>query len=260
MAIAALPGVPVRDWLDLAAHALARATTDGLCLALLVRADSHGNILRLGGIGAGADGTDCGEDSAERRTSLRTGVRRLQNIGWVPGKCGAAPLSSLTPLWRVGPLARLFDGREEIIAGSHLLDPAHDRRLVVYVESADVEAAAILDAVLPLAAARARRAFGAGPDFSRTLTAREQHVLELISRGLSDREAGQHIGRSHHTVHDHVKSIHRKLLTRRRAELTARYFGVMPIEPAMRAAADIPTITVRTAASRGAQVPKPGGE
>lgn len=61
------------------------------------------------------------------------------------------------------------------------------------------------------------------------LSAREQEVLRLFSRGLSYREAAEILGLSTHTVRDHVKSIYRKLSVHSRAEAVfeARQLGII---------------------------------
>lgn len=61
------------------------------------------------------------------------------------------------------------------------------------------------------------------------LTAKEQDVLKLFSRGLSYREAGDVLGISEHTIRDHVKSIYRKLRVHSRSEaiFEARQLGII---------------------------------
>jgi DNA-binding CsgD family transcriptional regulator len=57
------------------------------------------------------------------------------------------------------------------------------------------------------------------------VTPREQQVLELLVLGFSVREIGEKLGRSPHTVHDYVKSMHRKLNASNRGALVARALG-----------------------------------
>lgn len=57
------------------------------------------------------------------------------------------------------------------------------------------------------------------------VTPREQEVLELLVLGYSVREIGEKLGRSPHTVHDYVKSMHRKLQAGNRGALVARALG-----------------------------------
>ena len=56
-------------------------------------------------------------------------------------------------------------------------------------------------------------------------------LVELVS-GASVREIAERIDRSPHTVHDHVKSLHRKLNASSRGELVSRYLGFHASSPA----------------------------
>ena len=70
--------------------------------------------------------------------------------------------------------------------------------------------------------AAARRSAGVGvvaPDSE--LTERELAVLRLLTGGSSEREIGQELFLSFHTVHSHVKSIYRKLGVSSRADALA---------------------------------------
>lgn len=60
---------------------------------------------------------------------------------------------------------------------------------------------------------------GSGPD----ITAREAQILELLRRGLVDKEIGRELRISVWTVHSHLKRIFAKLGVRRRAEAVARH-------------------------------------
>ena len=59
----------------------------------------------------------------------------------------------------------------------------------------------------------------------RWISEREREVLDLLVLGLSVRQIAEELGRSTHTVHDHVKSLHRKLRANSRGELVARALG-----------------------------------
>ena len=50
-------------------------------------------------------------------------------------------------------------------------------------------------------------------------------MLDLLVLGLSVRQIAEELGRSTHTVHDHVKSLHKKLNANSRGELVARALG-----------------------------------
>jgi len=84
---------------------------------------------------------------------------------------------------------------------------------------------------MPRLARRAALALGLRRTSSGSwLTGREQQVLEQLTLGRSVREIAEDIGRSPHTVHDHVKSLHRKLSASSRGELVARALGYLDRE------------------------------
>lgn len=55
------------------------------------------------------------------------------------------------------------------------------------------------------------------------LTDRELEVLDLVARGMMDKEIGVQLGISVHTVRNHVRSIYDKLNVHSRVEATTRY-------------------------------------
>lgn len=62
------------------------------------------------------------------------------------------------------------------------------------------------------------------------LTDREQSVLELLIQGNSVRSIAELLGRSAHTIHDHVKNLHKKIGASSRGELIAKSIGHTPEE------------------------------
>lgn len=59
-----------------------------------------------------------------------------------------------------------------------------------------------------------------------SLTSRELEVLQLMARGLTNRQIGQHLKISEHTVKFHAASVLGKLSARSRAEAVARAIGL----------------------------------
>lgn len=55
-----------------------------------------------------------------------------------------------------------------------------------------------------------------------TLTDAQRRLLPFLVQGLSEREIAERIGRSRHTVHDHVLAIYRQLQVRNRVELVLK--------------------------------------
>jgi DNA-binding CsgD family transcriptional regulator len=92
---------------------------------------------------------------------------------------------------------------------------------------------AVLTAVLPLLAGRVSRAFGTEPlEESQWLTPREELVLWHLLAGEKVPQIAKTLSRSVYTVHDHVKSLHKKLNANNRGQLVARALGHLgPLSP-----------------------------
>lgn len=58
----------------------------------------------------------------------------------------------------------------------------------------------------------------------RRLTETQQKIFYLMLEDLSEREIGERVGRSPHTIHDHVKAIYSTLGTSSRTELLALWY------------------------------------
>jgi two-component system nitrate/nitrite response regulator NarL len=68
---------------------------------------------------------------------------------------------------------------------------------------------------------------GGGGTLGTDLTTREREVMELVDRGLSNKEIGRLLHIELPTVKNHVHSILRKLHVSRRSEAITRFRGVM---------------------------------
>lgn len=241
-----LPAVATLDWCDGAASALTRIAPPSFACVLIATIEPGGDMIahEVVGVAGRLSHDEGGQLSAtDRRLShLRTTADRLRHLGWQPsqeaisgGRCG--PLSTLAGGrdWRIGPLGVMWGDIEpsDLLVGIHPLGAAERGRcLIAHVAPTspgaviDEEHAAVLAATMPLLASRALVAIGerrAGA--SRWLTVREQQVLEQLTLGHSVREIAETLDRSPHTVHDHVKSLHRKLNASSRGELIARALG-----------------------------------
>jgi len=73
------------------------------------------------------------------------------------------------------------------------------------------------------------RAKGRHRDASVSLTAREEEVLVLLSKGYSNKEIADRLSLSVETVRSHLKHIYEKLHVRCRAEAVARYIATKPV-------------------------------
>jgi two-component system nitrate/nitrite response regulator NarL len=79
---------------------------------------------------------------------------------------------------------------------------------------------------MPGVASAARVAIGLSARTSADwISLREREVLDMLVEGLTVPEIAGRLNRSPHTVHDHVKSLHRKLGAKSRGELVAAALG-----------------------------------
>lgn len=237
-----LPAVATLDWCDRAAQCLVGlpgAKVTGVMLATLGTASGDaGRILDLEAAGFASPAADPG--SREHLLWLRSRTETLRSVGWSPSPGEtfrtpvALPLSELPggSTWRSGQLGQMVGdpaGLEIAIGHLALGDMVAGRTLTVLClceQAAAASVAGLIRAVLPVLGRRALVAIG--PDRSTRnhwLSPREQLVLELLTLGRSVREIADELGRSPHTVHDHVKSLHRKLHANSRGELVARALG-----------------------------------
>ncbi len=235
--LCALPAVATPSWADQAARTLTRSHPRSLASVLVGQIAQSGSIEHLETAGAAASSAVA--DGTSAALSVRSAVERLDDLGidlatiTARGVCAE---DAIGPAWARRGLGSAWPAGacEALLLGAHPIGPRElGRHIVVGIGisgSADASEIAsgadLLTSVLPLLARRVLLAIGAkisGP--SRWLTDREQAVLERLALGLSVREIAEDIGRSPHTVHDHVKSLHRKLGASSRGELVARALG-----------------------------------
>lgn len=257
-----LPAVATLDWSDRAARALSVLMAPSRVCAMILRAELSGRVSALEASGCGSCTTktaasqqataawtedDLGQDeSGGVELSIRSRADRLRELGFRLDGLGptgtvAASASRLagTELWRTAPIGTMWVGTDisDLLIGVAALDEATPRRYIVVEiglmghgaigpRRVSPENQAALQAVLPLLTHRARLALGSAQESAQTwLTVREQQVLEQLVLGKSVRQIADDLERSPHTVHDHVKSLHRKLGASSRGELIARALG-----------------------------------
>ena len=64
---------------------------------------------------------------------------------------------------------------------------------------------------------------GASPHPTENLSAREQEVLDCLSRGFLYKEIAEKLGISYETVHTYIRRIYEKLQVRTRTEAVAKF-------------------------------------
>lgn len=184
---------------------------------------------------------DVATPSSPAIADLRWRLESMPMLGWRPDRHAENPrlsggrLSQIVPLgWRETPSYSIFGTLQpsEVFVGVATVDGGpRDRRLGAWValSGARAPAAGMADvflAVLDQVAHAASHAIGQrAPGRSLWITPKEQDVLDRLILGYSVREIAAELGRSPHTMHDHVKSLHRKLGASNRGDLIARALG-----------------------------------
>ncbi len=228
--ICELPAVATQDWCDRAADCVSRLRPNAITCVTLGEIDDHGQFLRLEAMGA----------HPERPTHETLQGRR--SLGWSlddPARNGgsAALLRERIPFtaFADSPSGQRWAqlGATDLMVGmAPIGDPEGTRRLAVELGASegsprfDRGELAILSASLGELARRATLAFGVEPtDPALWITPREQRILEQLTLGKTVKQIAEQMARSPHTIHDHVKSLHRKLRVKSRGELIARTLG-----------------------------------
>lgn len=265
-AICALPAVPTQDWCERAAQALLAVSQPSIALVMFVRATATGQVDAVECVGAaGCSVAEVGTTVRGVRARhaavslgvthpaigrIRSAAHGCANLGWSPahpaGEGNDRRAIVASELADPGPVRTRWADTgvsETVVAASPLGGAGSGRYLVVELglsaapvaapEAAaavplGIEEAAVLDAILPVLARQAETAFGTSPFSEATcLTRREEQVLEHLLVGRSVKQIAQQLGRSQHTVHDHVKALHRKLAASSRGALIARALGYL---------------------------------
>jgi DNA-binding CsgD family transcriptional regulator len=272
--IGLLPAVATLDWPDLAAACMARVVGPSRAVVMLASLHADGGVAGHEATGVASFGVT-GENPADRQQgelTLRSRCERLSELGFRPGTLeaqgrwgGLANEVVQGPTWRDTALGRTWAGMDvsDLVVGAARVCATDASRYVIVQVAAlgtpearprmGSEEAAILNALMPVLARRTLIAVGPEKTTAaRWLTAREQEVLGELTLGKSVREIAEVIDRSPHTVHDHVKSLHKKLSAKSRGELVARALGrTLDSRPAAVGAMD--GLSIETGAA------KPGG-
>jgi len=258
--LSALPAVATIDWADQAASCLTPIATGGRVVLMICSVDPSGVVLSQEAVGVAVAADPASEDAESvdsMELMLRSRADRLQSLGFRPNEqilaSGlVAPLSKLVEGsdWRQGGLGQIWSstGTDDVVFGFMRLGTAEFGRIIMVQigisgRQATMAHVGLLRSTLPLLVRRTLLAVGVKRSTtSRWLTQREQQVLNELALGKSVREIADLIERSPHTVHDHVKSLHRKLNASSRGELVSRALGFLDEQGKQRDQAESPTI------------------
>lgn len=232
-----LPAVATQDWCDRAARAILAIRSDALASVTIGQFGPAGELVDLE-----ITGTATAENGHLPGRYVHS--ETTHSLGWWLGTQESLAAGQLSVLqaaspWRLSPAGRRWSdlGVRDLVVGQCLLSdrpqPGYGRYLIVELgvrdmlsDSLEAGDAEVLLAALPSMGKRAIMAFGTESTTAvNRITPREQLILEQLSLGRTVKQIAEELNRSPHTVHDHVKSLHRKLGAASRGELIARALG-----------------------------------
>jgi len=235
MEVCSLPAVATYDWCDRAAATLRSVRPEVIVLLGIAPGETEGPLRDTPLVGVAAPVEAPAEDL--RRRSIPPGGPAWRSLlscdAPEPGAARASVEDVVGRDRRLQP-ASSWDrlGVRGMLVGCAAMTPDPAGRHVVVELGLRGDASfhesdeAVLRAVLAPLSRKARMAFGIGGDAGASpLTAREQEVLERLTVGMSVKQIAADLMRSPHTVHDHVKALHRKLNASSRGQLIARALG-----------------------------------
>ncbi len=249
-----LPAVATLDWCEQSAHCLATGFPGTVAAIIIGHVSGSGDL--TGVEAAGVDAT--GEFDVSRVNYLTSVRSEIESIGVLPLASTPKQAISLRELigesWSSSRVGRIFRpvSCSDVFVSIHSIPGGEPGRAIVSVVGFAAgravaandfffEVPALLWASTEHIAERAAIAIGGQRSTrGRWISEREREVLDLLVLGLSVRQIAEELGRSTHTVHDHVKSLHKKLNANSRGELVSRALGHLgsgrvPVKTTLRA-------------------------
>ncbi len=242
-----LPSIPSQKWVEQCAVALSRVDPNAAVVSLVCNYRQESDQLNVYSSGAHIESSTRDQSQASRTSlALQDRAERMSKleIQLPQHACTlglVSPLSSISNGSGQTPIAR-------VVGTAHLNYPIMS---IVPIRSTDSGTLMLLnifgftqdqqsqrpDVALHLVHAlhmplrlRATAALEHVNNPRAWLTDREQSVLELLIQGNSVRAIAEQLGRSAHTIHDHVKNLHKKIGASSRGELIAKAIGHTPEE------------------------------
>ena len=236
-----LPAIPTQDWVTKCAQALSGVADQCMVISLVCTISSDTD--RIGVISSGvafgpAFASPVPED--QRTIALQDRCERLSRLGLnLPPqslKAGlVAPLEAIENPKPPSPISRLLKDNQATHTLIHIVPISTNAtglcQLNIIGFSADTDRPVarrrlnLLRALHKPLSERVSDALSQVTNPRAWLTDREQGVLDLLIEGHSVRVIAEQLGRSAHTVHDHVKNLHKKIGASSRGELIAKALG-----------------------------------
>jgi len=234
-----LSAVPYEGWCEKAAEVIATKSSEAVVSITIGQFENTGAMRTVQ-----CEGTHYPESLREKQEGA-AGISKsaLSSLNWwiKSEKPAVALLRNLSKNeeWISSPSGRQWSGYgiEHMLVGLGKL-PGENERKHLAIEigyPADVETepgeacVSVLRSIMPLLCGRAGLAFNSRYN-GLMVTNREIEVLEKLIIGKSVKQIAEEMGRSEHTIHDHVKSLHKKLGATSRGQLIARALGHLSLK------------------------------
>lgn len=236
-----LPAIATQDWLRSCAEAMCCFSDHAATLTFVCNAPSSED--RISALSTGVAFASHAAPASSRTQlaiTLQDRCERMNRLGLkLPEHAKTrglvAPMQSLDPSWGSSALARAFASTQFTNPLIHMLPISNSQHALLlfcvigFSQHADIsesrQSLAMMHAIHEPLSARANAALARVDNPRAWLTDREQSVLELLIDGHSVRVIAEQLGRSTHTIHDHVKNLHRKIGASSRGELIALALG-----------------------------------
>ncbi len=249
-AVCQLPGVAVLDWCDRASSALTRMHSPAAAFVAVAQMDPRGLVRYVENTGASWCGqTADGMPASPQAPAAPISVQRIRDslyageaLGWEPKPTTPGepwitvlkPVAAISRRQATGINRRWDDltGTVLLLGAVQLSAALPDRMLVCELALVGCPAEdlarhqVVLQIALPMIASRYLNAIGPTPaDKHSWLTPREEMILWKLVSGKKVPVIAAELHRSIYTIHDHVKSLHRKLGANNRGQLVSRALG-----------------------------------
>ena len=280
--ICSLPSIPTYNWSMLAAQALAQISPIACTGVIIAQIDTTNAqapypIMPLS---TGISGNPL-NDGSGNYLNIHDAIERLKYLDlklpshW-ESKGLISALSLLNPRWANTTIAKPFIGSQTSTSPAPQspviaiipIDQRHPGFALIAMiamgasqdqSSASKTANLTTKALASLTPLLSRKAHAALKDVTNPkawLTDREHEILAQLIIGHSVRVIAENLNRSAHTVHDHVKNLHKKLGASSRGELIATALG-HPIQPKLQHTPAPEPIVLTSAALRNELKPSP---
>jgi DNA-binding CsgD family transcriptional regulator len=252
--ICSLPAVPSQGWATDVANAIADISPSSIVGVLITTIDEQSLSLKPVSTGVSCSTWEHSPtpDTLNQALYLQDKLERINTLGLsIPehslDRGLVASLTLLHPHWSTTPIGRIFASQKlqsPVLAIIPITDSspglflvitvAHDPNQTDHADHPDSSSTSspstelttgILGCLVPLLSQRARMALSQVTHPKAWLTDRELEILDQLILGHSVRVIAENLGRSAHTIHDHVKNLHKKLNASSRGELIAKALG-----------------------------------